>query len=64
MYTSNLHISSEITDQFCTAKKQPDCQNGGYATVLGGKCKCVCPLGLDPKKKCTKLKTKKSKYPI
>ena len=36
-----------ILDEFPGCDNPPTCLNGGYVSVLDGRCQCMCPDGLD-----------------
>ncbi|XP_076466665.1 uncharacterized protein LOC143297939 [Babylonia areolata] len=58
-----LHFFDLIADMYQCQERNcssfsMECHNGGFVTLVKGKCACYCPHGLDPDTGCTTVRTK------
>ncbi|XP_076466669.1 uncharacterized protein LOC143297940 isoform X2 [Babylonia areolata] len=58
-----LHFFGLISDMYQCQERNcssfsMECHNGGFVTLVKGKCACYCPHGLDPDTGCTTVRTK------
>ena len=49
----NSIVNPFISDEFDSCDVRPTCFNGGYVSVVEGKCQCRCSPELDPDTNCT-----------